>query len=64
VQILTSVTGVSVIQYYQTNLYGSLGMEGQLALALASVFGTCAFISNLISVFFLPDRLGRRKSDI
>lgn len=55
------MTGVNVIQYYQTNLYGSLGMEGQVVLALAAAFGTCAFISNSISVFVLPDRLGRRK---
>lgn len=30
-------------------------------LALAAIFGTCAFVSNAIAVFVLPDRLGRRK---
>jgi MFS family permease len=36
-------------------------MEGELVLALAALFGTFAFISNAISVFIVPDRLGRRK---
>ncbi|ETS81549.1 hypothetical protein PFICI_06551 [Pestalotiopsis fici W106-1] len=61
IQIMTSITGVNVIQYYQTTLYASLGIDGQTILALAAVWGTCAFISNVISVNFLPDRWGRRK---
>ncbi|KAF4549589.1 Sugar (and other) transporter-like protein 65 [Elsinoe fawcettii] len=61
VQIMTSLTGVNVIQYYQTTLYRSLGIERQTILALAAVWGTCAFISNSIAVRYLPDRWGRRK---
>lgn len=61
VQILTSITGVNVIQYYQTSLYKSLGVDPKTILALAAVWGTCAFISNVISIWFLPDRWGRRK---
>ncbi|EON95722.1 putative mfs monosaccharide transporter protein [Phaeoacremonium minimum UCRPA7] len=61
VQVLTSVTGVNVIQYYQTSLYKSLGISAQTILALAAVWGTCAFVSNAIAIVYLPDRLGRRK---
>nr|OQO24397.1 hypothetical protein B0A51_05777 [Rachicladosporium sp. CCFEE 5018] len=61
VQILTCVTGVNVIQYYQTTLYKSLGIEAQTILALAAVWGTCAFVSNVIAINYLPDRWGRRK---
>ncbi|KAI0413942.1 putative MFS monosaccharide transporter [Xylaria grammica] len=61
VQVLTSVTGVNVIQYYQTNLYKSLGIDSKTILALAAVWGTTAFISNVIAVLILPDRWGRRK---
>ncbi|KAH8817040.1 hypothetical protein F5884DRAFT_242451 [Xylogone sp. PMI_703] len=61
VQILTAVTGVNVIQYYQSILYKSLGMDPKTVLALTAVWGTCAFLSNAITVNFLPDRLGRRK---
>lgn len=28
---------------------------------MAAVWGTCAFIATTISIFFLPDRWGRRK---
>ncbi|KAJ3556515.1 hypothetical protein NPX13_g10118 [Xylaria arbuscula] len=61
VQVLTSVTGVNVIQYYQTNLYKSLGIGSKMILALAAIWGTTAFISNAIAVLILPDRWGRRK---
>ncbi|KAL2107132.1 hypothetical protein VUR80DRAFT_5659 [Thermomyces stellatus] len=61
VQILTSLTGVNVVQYYQTTLYKSLGIDPKTILALAAVWGTCAFIATTISIIFLPDRWGRRK---
>lgn len=43
------------------SLYKSLGIDSKTILALAAVWGTCAFISNAIAVVYLPDRLGRRK---
>ena len=61
VQILTSVTGVNVIQYYQTRLYASLGIAYETRLALTGVWGSVILIANAISIRFLPDRLGRRK---
>ncbi|CAK7215965.1 hypothetical protein SEUCBS140593_002708 [Sporothrix eucalyptigena] len=61
VQILTAVTGVNVVQYYQTSLYKSLGITSNTVLALAAVWGTCAFLATAISIIFLPDRWGRRK---
>ncbi|KAG8625774.1 hypothetical protein KVT40_006175 [Elsinoe batatas] len=59
VQIMTSLTGVNVIQV--PTLYKSLGITWQMILALAAVWGTCAFVSNTIAVRYLPDRWGRRK---
>lgn len=50
VQTMTSLTGVNVIQYYQTILYKSLGIDQKTILALAGVYGTCAFLSNAITV--------------
>ncbi|KAI1170189.1 putative MFS monosaccharide transporter [Nemania sp. FL0916] len=61
VQVLTSVTGVNVIQYYQTNLYKSLGIDAKTILALAAIWGTTAFVANVVAVLILPDRWGRRK---
>lgn len=61
VQTMTSLTGVNVIQYYQTILYKSLGIDSTTILALAGVYGTCAFLSNAITTKYLTDQWGRRK---
>ncbi|KAJ5888750.1 Major facilitator superfamily domain general substrate transporter, partial [Penicillium taxi] len=61
VQTMTSLTGVNVIQYYQTILYKSLGIGSHSILALAAVYGTIAFISNSITTRYLTDQWGRRK---
>lgn len=61
VQTMTSLTGVNVIQYYQTTLYKSLGISSHKILALAGVYGTVAFLSNVITTRYLTDQWGRRK---
>ncbi|KAI6840103.1 putative MFS monosaccharide transporter [Hortaea werneckii] len=61
VQTMTSLTGVNVIQYYQTILYKSLGIDQKTILALAGVYGTVAFLSNALTTRFLTDQWGRRK---
>ncbi|KAI0018877.1 putative MFS monosaccharide transporter [Xylariomycetidae sp. FL0641] len=61
VQTMTSLTGVNVIQYYQTTLYRSLGIGSHTILALAAVYGTVAFASNAITTKYLTDQWGRRK---
>ncbi|KAL3437209.1 general substrate transporter [Aspergillus tetrazonus] len=61
VQTMTSLTGVNVIQYYQTILYKSLGIDRHTILALAAVYGTVAFLTNILTTRFLTDQWGRRK---
>ncbi|KAJ5438289.1 uncharacterized protein N7458_009287 [Penicillium daleae] len=61
VQTMTSLTGVNVIQYYQTILYKSLGIGSHSILALAGLYGTMAFLSNAITTKFMTDQWGRRK---
>ncbi|PTU18610.1 hypothetical protein P175DRAFT_0559427 [Aspergillus ochraceoroseus IBT 24754] len=61
VQTMTSLTGVNVIQYYQTILYKSLGIETHTILALAAVYGSVAFVSNALTTRYLTDQWGRRK---
>ncbi|KAH8881030.1 MFS monosaccharide transporter [Thozetella sp. PMI_491] len=61
VQTMTSLTGVNVIQYFQTILYKSLGMNSTTILALAAVYGTISFVSNFIATKWLTDQWGRRK---
>ncbi|KAL4797012.1 general substrate transporter [Aspergillus venezuelensis] len=61
VQTMTSLTGVNVIQYYQTILYKSLGIDAHTILALAAVYGTVAFLTNALTTKYLTDQWGRRK---
>ncbi|KAK4498178.1 hypothetical protein PRZ48_010835 [Zasmidium cellare] len=61
VQTMTSLTGVNVIQYYQSTLYRSLGISSHTILALAGVYGTVAFLSNALTTRYLTDQWGRRK---
>jgi MFS family permease len=49
-----------VIQYYQTILFKSLGINSHMILALAAVYGTLAFLSNVLTTRFLTDQWGRR----
>ncbi|EXJ95543.1 hypothetical protein A1O1_00665 [Capronia coronata CBS 617.96] len=61
VQTMTSLTGVNVIQYYQTILFKSLGISSHMILILAAIYGTIAFTSNVLTTRFLADQWGRRK---
>ncbi|KAL1958645.1 hypothetical protein VTO42DRAFT_3988 [Malbranchea cinnamomea] len=61
VQTMTSLTGVNVIQYYQTILYKSLGIDQKTILALTAVYGTVALIANIVTTKFTTDQWGRRK---
>ena len=61
VQTMTSLTGVNVIQYFQTLNFKSLGVQGHMILALAAIYGTLAFSSNVMTTVFLTDQWGRRK---
>ncbi|CAK7218265.1 hypothetical protein SCUCBS95973_003426 [Sporothrix curviconia] len=61
IQVMTSLTGVNVIQYYQTTIYTNLGMGSMTILALAGVYGTVSFLCNCVTTFWLIDQWGRRK---
>ncbi|KAI1813194.1 putative MFS monosaccharide transporter [Poronia punctata] len=56
-RVLVSIS----VQVLTTSTYKSLGMDAKTILALVAAWGTCAFISNAISVVYLPDFWGRRK---
>ncbi|KAK2469876.1 hypothetical protein H9L39_18691 [Fusarium oxysporum f. sp. albedinis] len=53
------LTGVNVIQ--ATILFKSLGISGHTILLLVGVYGTIAFISNVLTATLLADQWGRRK---
>lgn len=45
----------------QAILYKSLGIDAHTILALAAVYGTVAFLTNVLTTKFLTDQWGRRK---
>ncbi|KAJ5611880.1 hypothetical protein N7528_008985 [Penicillium herquei] len=52
---------VGYLPTFTAILYKSLGANSTLQLALAAVWGTTAFISNVIGVRYIADNWGRRK---
>ncbi|CUA73991.1 putative quinate permease [Rhizoctonia solani] len=61
VQTCTSLSGVNVINYYQTILYAGVGITGKTVLLLSGAYGTLGPIVNLISLWKV-DSWGRTRS--
>ncbi|KAF2492747.1 general substrate transporter [Lophium mytilinum] len=61
VQAFTQLSGINVINYYQTDLYKGLGMHGHTVTLLAGVYGLVGPIANLICLRYV-DTWGRRKT--
>lgn len=54
------ICGISAINYYQTIMYRSLGIDGRLVLALAGVWGLVGPFANIVCLMFIIDRVRRR----
>jgi hypothetical protein len=52
---------LDVIGYYQTTMYNALGIEGHRAVLVAGIYNCVGPIANLIFIFFILDRVGRKK---
>jgi len=50
-----------VIGYYQTIMYNALGITGHRALLVAGIYNCVGPIANLFFIFFILDRVGRKK---
>ncbi|SMQ52071.1 unnamed protein product [Zymoseptoria tritici ST99CH_1A5] len=61
VQLMTSLVGSAVVLYNQTILYKSMGLPEKTVIAMAGVYGTLSFISNVLTTRYLADQWGRRK---
>ncbi|KAI2866612.1 hypothetical protein CBS12448_908 [Aspergillus niger] len=61
VQVFTQMTGVNVVNYYQTIMYNALGITGNRNTLVAGIYNCVGPITNFIFIFFLLDRVGRRK---
>ncbi|KAK4144165.1 general substrate transporter [Dichotomopilus funicola] len=60
VQIGQQICGISAINYYQTLMYKSLGIQGHLVLALAGVWGLTGPLANIFCLMWIIDRVKRR----
>ncbi|KAI8622922.1 sugar porter family MFS transporter [Xylariaceae sp. FL1651] len=60
VQIGQQICGISAINYYQTTMYRSLGIQGHTVLLLAGVWGLTGPLANIFCLTFIIDRVGRR----
>ena len=61
VQAFTQLSGINVINYYQTDLYKGLGQTGHMVTLLAGVYGLVGPIANVICLRYV-DTWGRRKT--
>lgn len=61
IQVFTQLSGINVINYYQTDLYKGLGITGHTVTLLASIYGMVGPIANVICLYFV-DSWGRRKT--
>ncbi|KAL7270161.1 hypothetical protein RUND412_007139 [Rhizina undulata] len=61
VQVFTQLTGINVINYYQTIMYEALGIEGNRNLLVTGIYNVIGPIANFFFIFFLIDRIGRKK---
>jgi MFS family permease len=57
----TNIDIPDVIGYYQTIMYEALGIKGHRALLVAGIYNCVGPIANLIFIFFILDRVGRKK---
>lgn len=55
------MTGVNVINYYQTIMYEALGITGHRNTLVAGIYNCIGPLTNLIFIVFLLDRVGRRR---
>ncbi|QKX63227.1 uncharacterized protein TRUGW13939_10396 [Talaromyces rugulosus] len=61
VQAFTQLSGINVINYYQTDLYKGLGMTGHTLTLLAGVYGLVGPLANVVCLYYV-DSWGRRKT--
>ncbi|KAH8144591.1 uncharacterized protein LAJ45_11426 [Morchella importuna] len=61
VQVFTQLSGINVINYYQTDLYKSVGITGHTVNLLAGCYGMVGPLANIICLLYV-DTWGRKKS--
>tara|TARA_R110002060_G_scaffold24943_4_gene34002 strand:- start:322 stop:729 length:408 start_codon:yes stop_codon:yes gene_type:complete len=59
-QASIQMTGVSAIQYYSVDIYGSIGISGSNALKYQAINNIIALVGEACCVLFV-DKLGRRR---
>ncbi|KAF2136177.1 uncharacterized protein K452DRAFT_313419 [Aplosporella prunicola CBS 121167] len=60
-QVFTQMTGINVINYYQTIMYEHLGITGGRNLLVTGIYNCVGPITNFIFISTMLDRVGRKK---
>lgn len=61
IQVFAQLSGINVVNYYQTDIYEGVGITGHTVTLLASLYGMVGPAFNLICIFYV-DRFGRRSA--
>jgi sugar porter (SP) family MFS transporter len=59
-QVGQQICGISAINYFQTIMYRSQGIQGHTVLALAGVWGLTGPLANIVCLLYIIDRVKRR----
>ena len=55
------MTGINVINYYQTIMYETLGITGKTNILVTGIYNCLGPLANLLFILFVLDKVGRRK---
>ncbi|KAL4928480.1 sugar porter family MFS transporter [Aspergillus undulatus] len=61
VQVFTQMTGINVINYYQTIMYEALGITGSRKILVTGIYNCLGPLANLLFILFVLDKVGRRR---
>lgn len=58
--VTANLSGVSVIQNYQTEFYNLVGYTGNSALLVSAIYGLMGVLGQVINISLVADKRGRK----
>ena len=58
--VTANLSGVSVIQNYQTEFYNLVGYTGNSALLVSAIYGLMGVLGQIINITLVADKRGRK----
>lgn len=60
--VTANLSGVSVIQNYQTEFYNLVGYKGNSALLVSAIYGLMGVLGQIINITLVADKRGRKST--